>query len=80
MRGFWYSRIVRTGTAIRVNGDTGTGYIVRSVLRITKGAKSVVGREVELHLTVAEARVLAKQILDAADTAERTNHDSGYRI
>lgn len=80
MRGYWYSRIVRTATTFRVNGDTDTGYVVRSVLRITKGAKSAVGREVELHMTVAEARVFAKQIQDAADTAERTNHDVGYRI
>lgn len=80
MRGYWYSKVLRTGTAIRISEDTDTVYIVRTVLRITRGSKSVVGKDVELHLTVAGARVFAKQILDAADTAERTNHDAGYRI
>lgn len=80
MRGYWYSKVIRTATAFRVNGDTGTGYGVRSVLRITEGAKSVVGREVELHLTVAEARALALELTSRADVAEKTNKDAGYRI
>lgn len=80
MRGYWYSKIIRTATTLRLNGDTDTGYVVRAVLRITKGSKSAVGREVDLHLTVAEARALAAELNLRADAAERTNLDAGYRI
>lgn len=80
MRGYWYSKVIHTATALRMNGDRGTGHVVRAVLRITKGAKSVVGREVELHLTVAEARALAAELNIRADVAEETNLDVGYRI
>lgn len=80
MRGYWYSKVIRTATTLRLNGDRDTGHVVRAVLRITKGAKSVVGREVELHLTVAEARALATELNIRADRAEQVNKDAGYRI
>lgn len=80
MRGYWYSKILFTTVGMRLNGDGDSGYVVRSVLRITKGAKSVVGRDVELHLTVAEARALARDLTERADRADRTNREAGYRI
>ncbi len=77
---FWYSRPIRTTTAFRQDGNINTGYVVRSVLRITKGAKSVVGRDVELHLTVAEARELALELNARADVTEQYNKGAGYLI
>jgi hypothetical protein len=76
----WYSRPVRTTRTFRLNGDSDTGYVVRTVLRLTKATKAATGRDIELQLTAAEARSLAKQLLDQADNAERINHDAGYRI
>jgi hypothetical protein len=80
MRGYWYSKVLRSTTALRVNGGKDTGYVVRTILQITKGAKSAVGREVELHLTVAEARALATELNTRADEAEQNNDARGFRI
>lgn len=76
----WYARRVRTTAGFQSKGDHGTGYIVRTVLRLTAATKAALGRDVELHLTVAEARDMASQLLEFADSAERKNKDVGYRI
>lgn len=76
----WYARRVRTALTFRLNGTPDTGYVVRTVLRLTKATKAALGRDVELHLTVAEARDMARQLLEYADSAEETNKSAGYLI
>lgn len=80
MRSTWYSRLIRTTAALRLNGTHDTGYVVRTILRINKGTKAVTGREVELHLTAAEARELAAELIVRAEYAEQTNRIAGYLI
>lgn len=80
MRKSWFAKIIRTATTLRLNGNQDTGHVVRSVLRITDGAKSAAGREVEMHLTAAEARAFAAELLVMAETAEKINRAAGYRI
>ena len=79
MLGRWYSKLVRTATTLRLDG-AGSGYVVRSVLRITEGAKVARGREIELQMTAAEARSFAAELVAMADKAATINSDAGYRI